>query len=639
MRLYILVAAIAFAIAFAATPIASALAVKVDAVDQPGGRRIHLFPTPRFGGLAIFIGLLASLLAAAFLHKSDAIRLSERGGRSWCVVGGAAVVMLIGLIDDRRSLQPAIKLCGEVAVAALLAAAGYRIQIHMVQGLPWVGVLITVVWITSVMNAVNMIDGLDGLAAGVCLIISVGLLCQSLYYGNQALALMLAALSGAILGFLPFNFRRARIFLGDSGSLLLGFLLAVAAIQSPRTDSAVAASVAPVLALGLPLAELLLTSCRRVLRELRVVNSGNSGRRYSLQFLGRPRLFTADRDHIHHRLLDLGISPVAAVLVLYLVSATLGAAALMATRGASDLRYSLMLLAGVLIGIRYLGYAELQPLRSGLLLPAMDRLAGSPVRVFIAFDLVFGGASMALAVMLHEGVASAGVAGPVLVDVPVAGTAIVIAQVAGLALGGIYRHTYREFHVGELVTLLKSISLAAIAGLLIRWAIWPGVYGSILLIDGYLIATLVMVSRLAFVVLDYLFNQKDHVRRILIYGADDTSARALKQLCADSSVVAVGAGFIDGDPGRRGLWLNGLRIYGTNDIESLIRSRVVDELFVPARENEEAPLAAVVERCAALGLPVIRANRRTSGGEPAETPKTTRNGYEGADGRRLARGV
>jgi UDP-GlcNAc:undecaprenyl-phosphate GlcNAc-1-phosphate transferase len=636
--LYILTAAIAFAVAFIATPVASALAVKVDAVDQPGGRRIHLFPTPRFGGLAVFLGLAGSLLAGGLLDNAGAITLAERGGRSWCVIGCAAAVMFIGLIDDRKSVQPAIKLAGEIVVAAVVVAAGYRIQIHMVQAFPWAGVLVTIVWITSVMNAVNMIDGLDGLAAGVCLIMSIGLLCQSLYYGNQALALMLAALSGAILGFLPFNFRRARIFLGDSGSLLLGFLLAVAAIQSPRDDSVVAASAAPVLALGLPLAELLLTSCRRVLRELRVVNSSNSRRRYSLLLLGRPRLFTADSDHIHHRLLELGISPVAAVLVLYLVAAALGAAALIATRGASDLRYSLMLMAGLLVGIRYLGYAELQPFRSGLLLPAIDRLSGSPIRVFIALDAGFGAASMALAIMLHGGLATAGVAGPVLVGAPIAAAAIVIAQVAGLALGGIYRHSYRELHVGELITVLKSISLAAIAGLLIRWAIWPGVDASILLIDGYLIATLVIISRLAFVVLDYVFKQKHAVKRILIYGAGDASALALKQLCADRSVAAVGAGFIDGDPERRGLWINGLRIYGADEIESLISSRAVDELFVPASESEGAPLTAVVERCVALGLPVIHANRRISGGEPADSAEYSGNGY-GVVKRRAAGGA
>jgi UDP-GlcNAc:undecaprenyl-phosphate GlcNAc-1-phosphate transferase len=631
MRSYIIVALLAFVAAFAMTPVASALAVRMDAVDQPGGRRIHLFPTPRFGGLAIFCGLLIGLLAAEFIQPG-AVALSRHESRSWWVVAGAAAAMLIGLVDDRRSVQPAIKLVGEVLVAAGMGAAGYRIQIHLIQGLPWLGVVVTVVWITSVMNAVNMIDGLDGLAAGVCLIISVGLFCQSIYYHNLAPAVTLAALSGAILGFLPFNFRRARIFLGDSGSLLLGFMLAVAAMQGPRNDNMVAASAAPVLALGLPLAELLLTSCRRVLRELRVVSAENSRRRYALRFVGRPRLFTADRDHIHHRLLELGVSPVVAVLILYLISAALGAAALIATHGASDLRFLLMLLAGLLVGIRYLGYAELQPLRSGLLLPAIDRLIGSPVRVFILFDFACGAASMALAVVLHKGPVNYAPPGPFAIAAPVAAAAIVAAQIAGLALGGLYQHSYREFGVGQLITILKSIALAAVAGLLIRWALWPRLDASILLIDGYLIATLVLISRLAFVILDYLFNQRGTVTRVLIYGADDRSARALKQFCADRALAAVGAGFIHGDPGRRGLWVDGLRVYSVEEIESLVNSQTIDSVFVPAIEGDGASLRAVLERCAALGLPVIRAGRRLGDGEASNLAKYAGNGFEGGNG-------
>lgn len=612
------------------TPVASVLAVHMDAVDQPGGRRIHLLPTPRFGGLAIFCGLLLGLLAAEFLHP--AVALSGRGSRPWWFIAGAGAAMLIGLVDDRRSIQPAIKLLGEVFVAAGMGAAGYRIQIHLIQGLPWLGVVVTVVWITSVMNAVNMIDGLDGLAAGVCFIISVGLFCQSIYYHNATPAVTLAALSGAILGFLPFNFRRARIFLGDSGSLLLGFLLAVAAMQGPRNDHVVAASAAPVLALGLPLAELLLTSCRRVLRELRVVSAEDSQRRYALRFVGRPRLFTADKDHIHHRLLELGASPVVAVLVLYLISAALGAAALIATHGASDLRFLLMLLAGVLIGIRYLGYAELQPLRSGLLLPAIDRLVGSPVRVFILFDFVCGAAGMALAAVLHKGPMNYAPGAPA-IAAPVAAAAIVAAQIAGLFLGGLYQHSYREFRIDELITILKSIALAAIAGLLIRWALWPQLTMSILLIDGYLIATFVLISRLAFVILDYVFNQKGAVRRVLIYGADHGSAHALKQYCVDRALAAIGAGFIHGDPGRRGLWVNGLRVYGIEEMEGLVNSRTIDSLFVPALAAEGAPLRAVLERCAALGVPILRGGRSLADEDAASLAKYGRNGFENGHAR------
>ena len=289
----------------ALTPLSHRLALRIGAIDKPGERRIHAVATPRFGGPAILTALVLALLFASLLDRFAGAMLWLQWRRLSWLAAGALMVTMVGAIDDVRPLRPITKLLVEIAAASVAAYGGYRIDSIAVYHLGLLSFPLSVFVIVTAVNAVNLVDGLDGLAVGLCLIISSTLLLLYLSSGQIELPLMLAALCGVLLGFLRYNFHPARIFLGDSGALLLGFMVGVSAISTSHKMAGTAAILAPFLALGLPLAELTLTTMRRVLRAVRVVRLDQDIKRYQFLFMGRPALFSADRDHIHHRLLSL----------------------------------------------------------------------------------------------------------------------------------------------------------------------------------------------------------------------------------------------------------------------------------------------------------------------------------------------
>jgi UDP-GlcNAc:undecaprenyl-phosphate GlcNAc-1-phosphate transferase len=326
-RMYLLpivAAVVGLVVASALTPVARAFARRVGAVDSPGGRRVHTNVTPRMGGLAV-VGahLLAIGVVVAYGGQLGApeplIFPSQRTPLMGFLAGGL-VIALIGAVDDLRPIGAKRKLAGQVLVATIAWWAGARIEAF---DLPWLGsvqfglfasYVLTVSWIIAFVNAVNLIDGLDGLASGIVLFVAVTNTIVALATGNILAAVLNAALGGALAGFLFYNFNPATIFLGDTGSLYLGYSLGAAALLSGRQkESTLAALLVPLVALGVPLTDTLFTMVRR--------------------FLERRSIFVADRGHIHHRLLDLGLTHRRVVLLLYGLTVLTCASALVAAFG------------------------------------------------------------------------------------------------------------------------------------------------------------------------------------------------------------------------------------------------------------------------------------------------------------------
>ena len=378
-----LLISLGFALSFALTPISRRLALRIGAIDNPGLRRIHSVATPRLGGPAILAALVLVMVLAAHWDPSINAFFWAHARRLGFLATGALMVTLVGAIDDVHAQRPATKLAVEVVAASIVVCGGYRIDPPMVP-LGLLTVPLSIIFIVAVVNAVNLVDGLDGLAVGLCAIISMTLLLMGRINGAGGASLMAAALCGVLLGFLPYNVHPARIFLGDSGALLLGFMVAVGALATSHPTGSLGAAAAPLLALGLPLGELMLSTTRRVLREIAVLKPGG-GTRYGWYLLRRPVLFAGDRDHIHHRLLTLGFGHREAVLLLYAVGAGFCLAALLVARGVAaplPVIAAVGLAAGA--GVRWLGYRELRPLRAGLLLPLAETFArGGP-----AFEVV-----------------------------------------------------------------------------------------------------------------------------------------------------------------------------------------------------------------------------------------------------------
>ncbi|MGZ5969594.1 MAG: glycosyltransferase family 4 protein, partial [Polyangiales bacterium] len=288
-------------------PVVRIVAFKVGAVSTPGGRHIHDRAIPRLGGVAIACGFCIGLgiLAAHDMHVREILR--DNASLTLGLLTGGAIMSTVGVIDDTRGLRAALKLAAQIAVAVGAYAAGFRIT---AVSLPFVGDLsmgifalpVTTIWIVGIVNAINLIDGLDGLAAGVTFFAGITGLVVAKISGTPFTALMMATMLGAVLGFLFFNFNPARIFMGDSGSYFLGFVLAATSlVGSAQKTSAAVSILVPILALGVPILDTLFAMVRRILER-------------------RP-IFSPDRGHIHHRLLDMGLTHRRAVMIIYAVCA------------------------------------------------------------------------------------------------------------------------------------------------------------------------------------------------------------------------------------------------------------------------------------------------------------------------------
>ncbi len=313
-------------------------------LDHPdGGRKAHATPVPRVGGIAIVLAYVATFAIAFSLPFSYAYVLHKALPNILALTLVGSVVFLTGVVDDLVGLTAWQKLIGIGGAAVLAYFAGIHVDIQMLHGLPaWpgLGFALTVIWLVGCANAFNLIDGMDGLAAGVGLVATVTILIAALTQGNLPLALATMPLAGCLLGFLRYNFNRASVYLGDSGSLLVGFLLGCyGALWSEKSVTLVALT-APLLALSIPLLDVLLSISRRYLRN-------------------RP-IFQADRGHIHHKLLDRGLSPRAAVLTMYGFCTLVAILSLLAS--ALHNQFSgliVVVFCGVAcIGIRHLEYAE-----------------------------------------------------------------------------------------------------------------------------------------------------------------------------------------------------------------------------------------------------------------------------------------
>ena len=306
---------LALAVAFAATPAVKMLAIRIKAVDVPrDSRRMHKTPIPRLGGLAIFLGFLVSILI-----------FGRTGPQMAAILVGAILLVALGMVDDVVALKPGIKFLGQIVAALIPTLAGVVItrftNPFSAGGYFNLGVFsipVTILWIVGITNAVNFIDGLDGLACGVSAIATVTMFVIAVLYSEYQIALMMAALAGACLGFLPYNMNPAKIFMGDTGSMFLGYILAVTSIQGLFKFYAVISFAVPFILLGLPIFDTAFAIIRRLAH-------GQS----PLQ---------ADRGHVHHRLIDLGFDQKQSVAILYAFSAVLGlTAVLLATTNEAKL--------------------------------------------------------------------------------------------------------------------------------------------------------------------------------------------------------------------------------------------------------------------------------------------------------------
>jgi len=307
---------VALAVALAVTPAAIWIAPKIGAMDIPkDDRRVHSKAMPRFGGIAMYAAIMASLIIFAADKEGIAPILT-----------GCTLMYILGLVDDLKNLRPAVKFTGQIACAVVVYIQGIRIEFitnyfgdgnlmlgdHIVFG-DLVCFFVTVLWLVAITNAVNLIDGLDGLAAEICAISALCIGYVAYIHGQYVPTMAMMAVAGAAIGFLPYNFNPAKIFMGDSGSQLLGFSIAAFSILGTVKSATVVVVVIPALVLGLPIFDTIFAIVRRVVR--------------------RQPIGMADKEHLHHRIMRAGFGQRRSVMLLYCISGIMGVVAVLCSRG------------------------------------------------------------------------------------------------------------------------------------------------------------------------------------------------------------------------------------------------------------------------------------------------------------------
>jgi len=355
VKTYFVLFLIAAGSALVLTPWLRRLCERYRLVDEPGdGRRVHERAVPRLGGVAIYLSILIALSFLALVNNllTDALKPELRGLAVF--LGCGFLVLLLGIYDDLRGANAAVKFAGLAAVTVLFYVLGGRIELLSIPFVgsvslhPVVGFLLTMVWVVGIANAFNLIDGVDGLATGSALFSSLVLLAVSLLQGKAIVAVSALVLTGALAGFLRYNFNPASIFLGDSGSLFVGFSLAALSILGSQKASTAVAVAIPILAFGLPVVDTGVAIARRFLS-------------------GKP-IFQGDREHIHHMLLRRGWSQRRVALVLYGVSALFGLLAMLFVNSGSSLTAVVLFVVGVavVIALGNLRYHEVDELRASV---------------------------------------------------------------------------------------------------------------------------------------------------------------------------------------------------------------------------------------------------------------------------------
>lgn len=342
MPIYSWAFAVALIVSFTIMPLVILLANKTGALDAPNARKVHKKPIPRIGGLGIYAGFMAAIIFVAVKFGLDAEMLKETVG---LIVSGTLIVAL-GLVDDYKNLPAKVKLLGQICAAGVLVVL-FDVRIDFVTDpfgdylyLDSLAIPATMFWLVGLTNTVNLIDGLDGLAAGVASIASFTILLIALEQNFILVAVFTAALAGAAVGFLKYNFNPAQIFMGDTGSMFLGFMLAGISVTGAVKSVATIALIVPIFALGLPILDTTFAIIRRV--------------------RGGVPIFKPDKGHLHHRLLSVGFTQRQAVLLMYVISALFGLSAIALTAVSCQIAVLILLVvvSAIIYGARKLGIAR-----------------------------------------------------------------------------------------------------------------------------------------------------------------------------------------------------------------------------------------------------------------------------------------
>jgi len=620
MELRILQFIIAFivpvALALVLTPWVMKFAGIIGALDKPNARKVHTKVTPRLGGAVIYLSIALTSVFAFLFFNFQGLEFAVHYQKVILIGVALTLVFLLGVWDDITPLKPGLKFALQIGIASIVYFAGVKISTIMnplsayTINVQLIDYPLTILWIVGVTNAINLIDGLDGLASGVATIASVSIFSVSAYsgeFGNAYIALILA---GSLVGFLRYNFNPAKIFLGDSGSLLLGFLLAILSIQSPNKVSTGFSILFPILVLGFPLTDTAIAMLRRFLSSFlengsTKAHQGIKGKLY--------KMFLPDKSHIHHQLLAQGLTHRNTVIVLYIISAFFAFTAFSISMLSSFKDVALAVtavLAILFFGIKKLKYREINVLHNGIFLPLYERFWTNKFIFKSLFDLSFISFSFIISFFVLKW------SNPELVVIskfqPALLSAIVF-QLFVLWVSGLYRESGNNMGLGDALKITKCVayaSLSLIPLFFFYFEFSASFLTPFIILNFYLLITFILGFRISYQTLRYLFfrTQKSE-NRVIIFGANKFGQMLLDQIMTYKEPKFNVLGFIDEDPELEGTYLNGFQVFGGHwKLKRLFKSSKFDMILLTDTDIKPEVFKRIKAFSREKNIPVLKFN-------------------------------
>jgi UDP-GlcNAc:undecaprenyl-phosphate GlcNAc-1-phosphate transferase len=579
----------ALAVSLAATPLVRRLAFVVGATDMPDARRIHVRPTARAGGVGVALATAIGLLVAS------------PTGLGTFVLAGAGLLLAVGLLDDLFQLRASWKLVAQIGAAILAVGGGLRLSLFGLGAAPVLSAadaVITVFWIVLITNALNLTDGLDGLASGIGLISLSALAATALRIGNPVAAEPAIILAAALVGFLVYNFNPASIFLGDSGSLLIGYALATLPLVGGGARPM--RPLAVLLLVAVPATDTLLAIARRFLS--RCLRAWGDGLVWHGLLDGLRNTTSPDRRHIHHRLIDLGLSQRHAVLLLYVGGVSTAALAhLVAVTPTWPVDAIALVLAVTVIWlVQALGFDELQPARSDLILPVLRRL-GRRRRLVVPGDLALIGLSYSGALAL-----SGGPHMPALAAISAIGV-MAATQLAAFALFGVYRTAWWLTGLNGFGMMVRACAGGTIAGYVVLRLFHLPAGADAAIVHFLLIMPAATLARFSYVLLTHAARHANGPERALICGTAAEAQHALGHFRRNGMRAVQPIGFIELNARLQGRQVGTLPVLGTLDaLPGIVAEQRVKHLVLAEPSLDESVLDWVRAVCRHHGVRVHR---------------------------------
>ncbi|MDD5553532.1 MAG: hypothetical protein PHE18_06620 [Candidatus Omnitrophica bacterium] len=581
---YLLYFCIPFALSLLFTPLVRLIALKKGLVDYPRADRWHKHPTALLGGTSIYLAAMTFAFAAGALNRGNA-----------GLFLGATFLFIVGLLDDKIHIKPYTKLFFQVIAACIAVFFGSSI------GLPVHKVLIvplTLFWIVGVTNSFNLLDNIDGLAAGIAAISSLIIFFSSLFFFNNSLGMFSLVLAGAALGFLPYNLNPAKIFMGDSGSMFLGYSLAVISISGTarHLSNLFVTMLMPVFILSVPIFDTIFVMIIR-------------------KWKGK-KIFEGGTDHTSHRLVALGLSQKKTVFLLYVISIAFGLVALSYSHldifmisAIAFLAIVIFLFFGFFLSqtVSYndalMDYKKWQEIRNNKtvlnnillykhrIVEVLLDLAFICLAYYSAYFLRFEGAALASNLQLLEKSLAW----------------LILIKITAFYMLGIYRGVWKYISISDLITIFKAVTLGSTFSIIVLTFLFrfKEFSRAVLFIDWILLLFLVSGYRILIRVLGELFSQfhSKESKKILVFGAGDAGELVVREIKRNKSLKYNPVGFIVDDPAKRGYKIQGLRVLGSREqIKGIIHEYGVKEVIIAIPSLDAIDLFEIARVCKDCGV-------------------------------------